>query len=190
MQKDLKVSQFRALDVDGSGDLSLEEILNGAAILDLTEEKAREIYTKMNPEGSGEVNLEEFLKVYKSYTVAEKLGRFSMGTKASMRRNSDRAMAIGDKATSPTSLSSHLSSAKEEWAKRQAASKDKQIVKFRAIDANGSGDLSVDEVILGAPLLNLSSEEATDLFKTLDKDRSGTIKMDEFLAVSISPYLL
>ena len=42
------------------------------------------------------------------------------------------------------------------------------------MDSDGSGDLSLEELIAGASILNLTSEEATHLFNELDYDGSGS----------------
>ncbi len=49
-------------------------------------------------------------------------------------------------------------------------------------EADGSGELDLDEIVAAAPLLDLTPEEAVQLFNEIDTDGGGTISKDEFLA--------
>ena len=48
------------------------------------------------------------------------------------------------------------------------------------IDINGDGELSRDEVVKGARLLELTKKEAGRLFDRLDVDSNGTLDRKEF----------
>eukprot|EP00408_Alexandrium_pacificum_P069193 CAMPEP_0171162572 /NCGR_PEP_ID=MMETSP0790-20130122/4660_1 /TAXON_ID=2925 /ORGANISM="Alexandrium catenella, Strain OF101" /LENGTH=518 /DNA_ID=CAMNT_0011627177 /DNA_START=82 /DNA_END=1635 /DNA_ORIENTATION=- len=56
---------------------------------------------------------------------------------------------------------------------------------FCALDANGDGRLSLEELNDGCPELGLSIGEAKDLFRELDVDGSGTIEYTEFLGAAV-----
>ena len=56
------------------------------------------------------------------------------------------------------------------------------IDKFRLIDTDGSGSLSLDEVVDGSGVLHLTPDEARDLFKSLEKDDGGEVQLEDFLA--------
>jgi Ca2+-binding EF-hand superfamily protein len=49
------------------------------------------------------------------------------------------------------------------------------------IDADGSGELSIEEVLAAAPLLGLTEEQAALFFVELDDDNSGSISATEFM---------
>ena len=49
-----------------------------------------------------------------------------------------------------------------------------EIQRFRELDADGSGDLSLEEVISGASILGVSESFAAELFKEVDADGSGS----------------
>ncbi len=49
-----------------------------------------------------------------------------------------------------------------------------EIQRFRELDADGSGDLSLEEVISGASILGVSETFAAELFKEVDTDGSGS----------------
>eukprot|EP00415_Alexandrium_ostenfeldii_P005135 UN5135 len=57
---------------------------------------------------------------------------------------------------------------------------------FRALDTDGDGCLSLNELSHGCPELGLSSEDAKRLFRQLDVDGSGTIEYTEFLGAAVS----
>ena len=47
------------------------------------------------------------------------------------------------------------------------------------IDADGSGELDLDELRAGASILGITEDEAEALFREMDTDGGGTISMDE-----------
>jgi len=51
---------------------------------------------------------------------------------------------------------------------------------FERLDENGDGELSREEVIAGADLLNMTEEQASAFFDDLDVDKSGAIDRKEF----------
>uniref|UniRef100_A0A7S1WRZ1 Non-specific serine/threonine protein kinase n=2 Tax=Alexandrium catenella TaxID=2925 RepID=A0A7S1WRZ1_ALECA len=56
---------------------------------------------------------------------------------------------------------------------------------FRALDANGDGRLTLEELKDGCPELGLSAGEAEGLFRELDVDGSGAIEYTEFLGAAV-----
>ena len=80
------------------------------------------------------------------------------------------------------STSAALTESRNEFQARVDTIKKKAEAKFKAIDADGNGALSLSEVISGAELLGLSEDEARAYFAELDADGSGEVDMDEFLA--------
>ena len=61
-----------------------------------------------------------------------------------------------------------------------AAMKAKLNTLFNALDTNGDGELSKDEVVAGAKQLNMTEKEAAKLFDDLDDDKSGMLTRSEF----------
>jgi hypothetical protein len=87
-------AKFRALDADGNGALSLEEVVAGASLLDLSEVDARLYFTDLDADGSGEVDLEEFLVKTKGRTGTRQFGRAAQATKASASASNSGAHKI------------------------------------------------------------------------------------------------
>ena len=61
-----------------------------------------------------------------------------------------------------------------------ASAKAKLNTLFNALDTNGDGELSKDEVIAGHKQLNMTEKEAAKLFDDLDEDKSGLLTRSEF----------
>ena len=59
------------------------------------------------------------------------------------------------------------------------AKKAEEEKRFRMIDADGSGELDLDELRAGASILGITKDEAETLFREMDTDGGGTISMDE-----------
>ena len=56
--------QFRAIDEDGDGTLTLEELEKGAKMLGLTVEEARKFFVRLDQDNSGGVDIDEFLEAF------------------------------------------------------------------------------------------------------------------------------
>ena len=54
---------------------------------------------------------------------------------------------------------------------------------FRRLDKDNSGKLSRDEFVLGMEKMGLTSDQGHQLFKMVDKDRSGEVELSELLAM-------
>jgi hypothetical protein len=70
----------------------------------------------------------------------------------------------------------------ENFLERYMLASQQAIDKFRLIDTDGSGSLSLDEVVDGSGVLHLTPDEARDLFKSLEKDDGGEVQLEDFLA--------
>jgi Ca2+-binding EF-hand superfamily protein len=79
-------------------------------------------------------------------------------------------------------MSAELQAGKEAFKLRQQAG---AVRKFRSIDADGSGTLDLEEVLLGAPLLKLDEDQARSWFSAIDIDGSGEIDMEVGLCVCV-----
>ena len=111
-----------------------------------------------------------------------KLGRFGDKTAASGTKEdvyTDSELAMKARTNARKQQSETLSKASDEFAKRQAANKEREIQRFRDIDADGSGELDLEEVKKGAVILGITEEDAEALFKEIDADGSGSISMEE-----------
>eukprot|EP00614_Pseudopedinella_elastica_P004068 CAMPEP_0172589832 /NCGR_PEP_ID=MMETSP1068-20121228/8397_1 /TAXON_ID=35684 /ORGANISM="Pseudopedinella elastica, Strain CCMP716" /LENGTH=972 /DNA_ID=CAMNT_0013385485 /DNA_START=130 /DNA_END=3048 /DNA_ORIENTATION=+ len=82
-----RIALFNAVDLDGDSKLTLEEVLVGAPILGLSEVKAREVFTELDTEGKGYLELPEVPRPRWTDTVqgqscvllAELYGAFLLG---------------------------------------------------------------------------------------------------------------
>ena len=112
------------------------------------------------------MDLSEFLGVWGERkllvgTVAQDIGRLGQQTEAGKRRNEARTsdntsaaeLAAYKKAHAHEETSLELAKANNEYQARQNATAMK---KFRKIDADGSGELDLEEVMAGASILSLS----------------------------------
>lgn len=61
---------------------------------------------------------------------------------------------------------------------------DSIIEKFATIDADGSGEIELPELLANAAALGLSEDKAKELFIQLDADGNGTISQDELKAAA------
>jgi len=69
-------------------------------------------------------------------------------------------------------------------ADNEAKKKAKLNELFNKLDTDGDGELTKDEVMAGAALLNMTPEEAAKMFDDLDEDKSGTLARSEFDAAA------
>ena len=82
-----RIALFNAVDLDGDSKLTLEEVLVGAPIPGLSEDKAREVFTELDTEGKGYLELPEVPRPRWTDTVqgqscvllAELYGAFLLG---------------------------------------------------------------------------------------------------------------
>jgi hypothetical protein len=66
-------------------------------------------------------------------------------------------------------------------AEREKHDLQEQTLKlFKAFDTDGSGDISREEMVNGAPLLGMDAGEAMRLFDKLDVDGNGVVDLEEF----------
>lgn len=65
------IDGFREVDTDGSGALSLDEIMKGAGVLGLKPEEAQKLYDGLEKDEEGEVQLEDFLNKFASHIKEE-----------------------------------------------------------------------------------------------------------------------
>ena len=72
--------------------------------------------------------------------------------------------------------------AREHFLERQRKTRAAAEKRFRALDADGSGSLSLEEAMAGAKILDLTEEQAKEWFIELDTDGGGDVDIDEFLA--------
>jgi Ca2+-binding EF-hand superfamily protein len=139
---------FALLDGDHDGTLSRAEIVAGAAKLDLSEEKAGELFDAHDKNGSGVLTKEE---------ASGWFGRF--------RKKIDNKDDSSDER------------AKSEGSKKMKKLNVNQI--FELLDGDHDGTLSRDEMVAGAAKLDLSEDEAGELFDAHDKDGSGVLTKQE-----------
>ncbi len=64
--------------------------------------------------------------------------------------------------------SAQLAGANDEWKARQTAKQEEETARFKQIDVDGSGELDLQEIIAGASILNITAEEAEQIFKAID----------------------
>ena len=61
---ELQVAAFKELDVDGSGALDIDEVVNGAHLLNMTPEAARILFQQIDTSGSNQVDIDKFVNAY------------------------------------------------------------------------------------------------------------------------------
>ena len=72
-----------------------------------------------------------------------------------------------------------IRSANIDFNERMEIKRAEEEKRFRMIDADGSGELDLDELRAGASILGITEDEAEALFREMDTDGGGTINMDE-----------
>jgi hypothetical protein len=70
--------------------LDLEELLSGAHLLGLTEDDARFLFSEIDTDGGGEIEVDEFLAKCGRSTTTAKLGRFAQDTESSLATKVER----------------------------------------------------------------------------------------------------
>ena len=128
-----------------------------------SQDQASSWFDELDADGSGDVDMEEFLAMYKERTTtkAQDIGRLGKETESSRRKHDARTsdntggaeMAAFAKQHSHAQTSAELSKANDEYTKRQQAG---AVKKFRSIDADGSGTLDREELLAGAKILALT----------------------------------
>ena len=159
---------FAKVDTDGSGILDLDEICAAASSTNMGVEEAAAWFEALGPEKKGDITQENFVSHYRS---------------AYARNNFATAgLALLQQTPSRMARMANLKGYAQKWKDRaKASSLEEAMKKFRSIDADGSGDLTLLEILDGAPLLQLKQEDAQRWFGELDVDGSGTVNADEFL---------
>jgi Ca2+-binding EF-hand superfamily protein len=145
---------FELIDLNGDGNLSKNEVVSAAGLLDMTPEEAARFFDSLDVNGSG-IFCEEQLGA----------GMFVVNAAAGLD-----SMA-GNLAT----LLERYNPSADAFSKSEAAAS-----LFEVIDLNGDGELSRSEVIAAAGLLGLTEEQAARLFDAMDEDESGTLTHAEF----------
>ena len=165
------ITKFRAIDKDCSGNLDCEEVVASAGILNLSVEEAEGWFRELDPEGTGVVEMDAFLK---KYMTATGFAEVSMA----LLKRADSGMRLVSRASSDAASMF----ASEQWRTYTVTKKmEATMEKFKSIDTDGSGSLTLEEIRAGATILGLKPEQAEKWFLEIDKDMSGHITPDEFL---------
>lgn len=159
-------------DSNSDGVLDLEEVVAAAAQFELTAEEAESWFVELDTEQTGSISPNSFLERYMSQNPDQP--SLAASGLTMMMKAPTRVLSMSENVAE--GLVGY-----EKWEDRQLRRLSAAIEKFQAIDTDGNGELDLLEVIAGAPLLELSPQEAESWFRELDADGTGKITMDTFL---------
>jgi Ca2+-binding EF-hand superfamily protein len=151
---------FALIDLNGDGELSKDEVVAAAGLLNMTPEEAGRLFDSLDVDGSGTLSKEEFSAASLAKTLSTGLGQVAESLVSFMNR--------------PVTTS-------ENSSKREALA-----ALFEIIDLDGDGQLTKSEVVQAAGLLGLTDNQAARLFDEMDDDGSGTLTQEEFGASKFS----
>lgn len=144
-------AMFDELDTDGSGELERDEVAVMATRLglDISDEALDAAIAEMDGDGNGAVDFEEFARWFRHQAARE-----SSVTQDLQRR-----------------LNTHLSSLRGDRPALQGA----VVYAFNLIDADGSGRLDEEEVLLAAEKLGVDVPNHAALFEQMERGPTGEV---------------
>ena len=119
-------ARFRALDTDGGGTLDLQELLNGAHLLGLTEDDATFLFHEIDKDGGGEIEIDEFLAKCGRSTTTAKLGRFAEDTESSAATRVKRQQPSVLASRAMAAAQANMAAAAEQFKVHRPEDSDKQ----------------------------------------------------------------
>jgi Ca2+-binding EF-hand superfamily protein len=176
------ISQFRAVDDDGSGQIDEEELgeIFKKIGMKIEKDELKLMFQEVDEDGSGEVDLDEYLGMLK---------KVKEGDNSEIARKLAEAALLAEKLKKKEEAAKRAARAKE--ATRRAAIfakfKKKQLEEFQkqfnTFDADGSGEIDFDEMKAMVRGLGMDTpgHVLKKLMKSIDTDGDGTLSFVEFL---------
>jgi len=194
---------FAELDEDQSGELDIEDFLDHmehqAKVNETKElaklfkfESGKEIWAEatrkfraLDEDGSGTLDLEEFLKGAHLYNLDEAAARkwfIELDESGNGNIDIDYFLSRMKKEAERVNESDLKLKRIFDFEGQTEEEQEAAAAKFRALDVDGSGTLDFEEFFKGAQNYRLTEEAALAIFKELDETESGEIHIEDFLA--------
>ncbi|KAE9094179.1 hypothetical protein PF010_g17206 [Phytophthora fragariae] len=205
---------FWSMDVDGSGNISLDELQRFKSMFDkLGYHNLAAIFQTIDSNGDGQVSLRELLSTCFHYATKEQIdGMLQLAKVGSVRSflfGLDGAAMGSEKASSPT-----RNPFANPGGKLLPEHRSELMAIFRVFDHNGDGGVSMQEImeslrvddddVMAAvmtrehkaggrssePVVSsgLTREDVEQIYREFDRDKDATLDFDEFVAVMASLY--
>jgi Ca2+-binding EF-hand superfamily protein len=122
-------------------------------------------------------------------TVTDDIGNLATDTVSGKHRHdkitedntSAAELEILNRKNARVDMSKDLSKNKQEYSRRESVHQENAKAKFKAIDADDSGGLDLEEVREAAHLLKIEPDQVDEVFHAIDTNGDGVISLKEFL---------
>ncbi|KAG6608705.1 Ribosomal RNA processing protein 1 B [Phytophthora cinnamomi] len=202
---------FWSMDVDGSGNISLEELQRFKSTFEeLGYHNLAAIFQTIDSNGDGEVSLRELLATCFHYASKQQIDGMIQLAKV----GSVRSFLFGATSGSAKSLSPTRNPFANPGGKLLPEHRSELTAIFRVFDHNGDGGVSIQEImealrvddddVMAAvmtrehkaggrssePVVSsgLTREDVEQIYSEFDRDKDATLDFDEFVAVMASLY--
>ena len=176
------IKQFQSVDDDGSGEISKEELW---AIFDkigmkVSPEKLDYLFTQIDVDGSGFVDLDEFLLMMQKIEEGNDSEMARLLAQAALKAEKLKKQEEQNKRESRAKEAARRAAVFRKFTKAQVSMFQDQ---FNICDADGSGEIDFDEMraMLKGLGMEVDAEVLRRLMRSIDSDGNGNLSFTEFL---------